>query len=177
MLREILGYYLGTSPANVQLGGERWSRPSLANRPDLSFSVSKVAGIAIFAFRVGGDVGVDIELKRAGEDLAALAADFLTVSERNELAKVPPDRHGEVVIQAWTRKEAYVKGVGAGLRYGLRGFETGIEGSWRPVKDPSMSGPPWWVTDLPPLDEARLALATAGSQTEVSWFSVQSMSH
>jgi hypothetical protein len=87
-----------------------------------------------------------------------------------------PERRGDVLIQAWTRKEAYVKGLGVGLRHVFNGFETGVEGSWRSVGDPAMSGPTWWVRDLPPLAEARLALATAGSQTEVLWFGARALS-
>ena len=170
MLRQIIGHYLNIPPEAVQLSSERWSRPRLVTGPDLCFSVSKVAGLAVFAFRLGGKLGVDIEITRPELNPTALAKRFLTIPEQADLAKVPSERRGDVLIQAWTRKEAYVKGLGAGLRHALNGFETGIEGSWRPVVDPSMSGPTWWVRDLPPLDGARLALATAGSQTEVVWF-------
>lgn len=169
-LREIIGYYLNTPPEVVQLSSDRWGRPRLVTGPGLGFSVSKVAGLAVFAFRLGGELGVDIELTRPDIDQTALAKNLLTVPEQADLAKVPPERRGDVLIQAWTRKEAYVKGLGAGLRHALNGFETGIEGSWRPVEDPSMSGSTWWVRDLPPLEGARLALATEGLQTEVSWF-------
>jgi 4'-phosphopantetheinyl transferase len=172
MLREIIGHYLNIPPEAVELSGDRGSRPRLLNRPDLVFSVSKAAGTAIFAFRVGDDLGVDIEVDRPGINHTSLAEGLLTVREHGDLAKVPPERRNDVLIQAWTRKEAYVKGLGAGLGHGLGGFETGIAGSWSAVVDPSMTGPTWWVTDLPPLDRARLALATAGSPTDISWFGV-----
>ena len=174
MLRQIIGYYLNTRPESVQLSGERGTRPRVVNGPDLDFSVSKVDGLAVFAFRRGAKLGVDIEVNRPEMDPTALAKSLLTVREQADLAKVPPEGHGDVLIQAWTRKEAYVKGLGIGLRRILKGFETGIEGSWRAVNDPSMSGPTWWVRDLPPLDRARLALATAGTPTEVLWFRFKS---
>lgn len=170
MLRQIIGYYLNTPPEAVQLSSERWSRPRVVNGPDLDFSVSKTDGLAVFAFRLGGKLGVDIEVNRPEIDLTVSARSVLTVREQADFAKVPPERRGDVLIQAWTRKEAYVKGLGVGLRHVFNGFETGIEGSWRSVGDPAMSGPTWWVRDLPPLDRARLALATAGTQTEILWF-------
>lgn len=175
MLRQIIGYYLNTPPEVVQLSSERWSRPRVVNGPDLDFSVSKVDGLAVFALRLGGRLGVDIEINRPEVDHTGLAKNLLTLREQADLAKVVPERRGDVLIQAWTRKEAYVKGLGVGLRHVFNGFETGVEGSWRSVGDPAMSGPTWWVRDLPPLAEARLALATAGSQTEVLWFGARAL--
>lgn len=170
ILRQIIGYYLNTPPEAVQLSSESGGRPRVVNGPDLDFSVSKVDGLAVFAFRLGGKLGVDIEINRPERDRTALAKSLLTVREQADFAKVRPGRRGDLLIQAWTRKEAYVKGLGVGLRHVLNGFETGIEGCWRPIGDPSTSGPTWWVRDLPPFDRARLALATAGIPTEVLWF-------
>lgn len=169
MLRQIIGYYLDAPPEAVQLSSEKWSRPRLLTGPDLAFSVSKVADQVVFAFRLGDGLGVDIEASRTDLDQTGLASRLLAVREQVEFAQVPPERRGDVLIQAWARKEAYVKGIGTGLRHPVNSFETGLEGSWRRVLDPGMNGPHWWVTDLPTKDGAKLALATEGAPTELLW--------
>jgi 4'-phosphopantetheinyl transferase len=61
------------------------------------------------------DVGVDVELIRADADLDGIAAKFFTRAEQDALASLPPAQRLAASFHCWTRKEAYLKGIGAGL--------------------------------------------------------------
>ncbi|MFJ6796899.1 4'-phosphopantetheinyl transferase family protein [Streptomyces sp. NPDC091268] len=118
-LRMLLGGYLEQDPAAVRLVREDCpgcakphGRPAVAGHP-VHFSVSHSAGVAVLAF-AGTPVGVDIETRPALDALPHLVP-RLHVRERAELASLPPGRRAAAFAMCWTRKEAYLKGLGIGL--------------------------------------------------------------
>jgi 4'-phosphopantetheinyl transferase len=66
-------------------------------------------------------VGVDVEKIRP-LDAEVVAERFFSVPEREALREVPPPCRLDAFFTCWTRKEAYVKALGAGLGYPLDGF-------------------------------------------------------
>jgi 4'-phosphopantetheinyl transferase len=105
---------------------------------DLRFSASRSDGIAVLAISREVEVGVDVEAIRAIDDLDRLARRFMSASERAALAARPAARRQAGWFDCWTRKEAYVKGLGTGLSLPLAGVEvwSGDErpatiGGWR----------------------------------------------
>lgn len=171
-LRSLLGWYLGMAPEAVPLQVDARGKPFVPSGAELRFNAGEADGLIALAFRVHAEVGIDVETIRRGKSVERLAATFLTSGEMAELERVETaDRRG-ALIQAWTRKEAYLKGVGVGLRSSPKRIDTGLQGQWRPVRDSASSSPsPWWVTDLEPLEGARLALATEGTRPRLRVFS------
>ncbi|MEU0169693.1 4'-phosphopantetheinyl transferase superfamily protein [Streptomyces iakyrus] len=123
-LRMLLGAYLGVEPPEVPL--VRRPCPVCRDphgRPDvpgvsLCFSVSRSAGLCLLAF-ADAAVGADIERLPASDVVSALTA-TLHPREAAELAACPPDRRPAAFARVWTRKEAYLKGLGIGLGRDLR---------------------------------------------------------
>jgi 4'-phosphopantetheinyl transferase len=104
------------------------------------------------------DVGVDIEATRSSTDVEGIAAKFMSPAEQRALASVPSTQRRQAVFQCWTRKEAYVKGVGTGLSFPLHTVDV-WDGSDRPVV---VSG--WAVhqIDVGPRFAAAIAGASIG---------------
>lgn len=142
MLRRVLGGYLGLPPGRVDLTtepcpccGAPHGRPALADTASgLHFSLSH-AGPLVLVTVAERVVGADVEALPEPGTVAELAS-VLHPAERAELAEADgTDRLPQVFARLWTRKEAYLKGLGTGLG---RGPELDYVGSRQP-------GPEGWT--------------------------------
>jgi 4'-phosphopantetheinyl transferase len=68
-------------------------------------------------------VGIDIEPLNKGLAWRQLVPIAFSAREQAELAEIPEDEKAEVFLRGWTRKEAFVKGCGAGLSLDLNAFD------------------------------------------------------
>lgn len=122
-LRYLLAATLEVDPRQLEFDYGPDGKPSLAgssaNR--LRFSLSHSGGLALFALSEGMEVGVDLEEVRADFPVEAVASRFFTPGEQKGLAELTESRRIAAFFSLWTRKEAYLKGVGMGLNdLGLR---------------------------------------------------------
>jgi 4'-phosphopantetheinyl transferase len=129
-LRRLLASRLLCAPGEVRIVTGDGGKPALAGS-DLCFSAARSAGIALYATSWRMDVGVDIEAFRATADVDGIAARFFSPAERRALASLPPAQRLAASFQCWTRKEAYVKGIGAGLAFPLRTVDVWAGGRQR----------------------------------------------
>ncbi|MFI5620494.1 4'-phosphopantetheinyl transferase family protein [Streptomyces sp. NPDC051567] len=118
-LRRLLGAYLGMAPREVTVErapcahcDEPHGRPVLPGGA-LHFSLSHCTGISLLAFATA-PVGVDVEELVAPHTIAE-TADVLHPREAAELALLPAGERSPAFTRVWTRKEAYLKGLGIGL--------------------------------------------------------------
>ncbi|MEE1930237.1 4'-phosphopantetheinyl transferase superfamily protein [Streptomyces sp. TRM 70351] len=144
-LRRLLGRYLDRDPAGIRLQrlpcpgcGQPHGRPAAAGAP-LHFSLSHSDGIALLAF-AATPVGVDVEALPA-PDVVTDVLRTLHPEEADELRALPPARRPEAFTRVWTRKEAYLKGLGIGLARNPSDDYVGTG----PVP-PALPG--WTVTDV-----------------------------
>ncbi|MCI0386887.1 4'-phosphopantetheinyl transferase superfamily protein [Streptomyces sp. CNQ085] len=150
-LRRILALHLGIAPAQVSLGrapcpccGAPHGRPVVTgteSSPHFSLSHSRgLVAIAVAAVPVGVDVqGVP------SADVARLCVRKLHVREREELAGLSREELPIAFARLWTRKEAYLKGLGTGLGRGLAADYLGdAEGEEEPDRPDE-----WLVRNLP----------------------------
>ncbi|MER6100562.1 4'-phosphopantetheinyl transferase superfamily protein [Streptomyces sp. NPDC001728] len=118
-LRRLLGAYLGLAPRAVTVSrapcpgcGEPHGRPVLPGDA-LHFSLSHCEGLSLLAFATS-PVGVDVEAVPPPATVAE-TADVLHPREAAELAALPEAERALAFTRVWTRKEAYLKGLGVGL--------------------------------------------------------------
>ncbi|MFG2517448.1 4'-phosphopantetheinyl transferase family protein [Streptomyces sp. NPDC048527] len=120
-LRRLLGACLGVSPGSVrftrepcpQCGGPH-GRPALPGaRPPLHFSLSHCEGLVLIGV-AGSPVGVDAERVPDPGTVDGLVKE-LHPAERADLAALPAGARAAAFGRVWSRKEAYLKGVGVGL--------------------------------------------------------------
>jgi 4'-phosphopantetheinyl transferase len=118
-LRQILGQRLEEEAASLQFDYSTSGKPSLAagrHSTQLHFNASGSDGLGLVALRAGADVGIDVERRRAIPDADVLAIRLFSAEEQAEFARLPPDEREHRFLDAWVRKEALAKSLGAGLR-------------------------------------------------------------
>ena len=123
-LRLLLGHYLDVPPASVAIAATVNGKPHLAApaaTPVLEFNVSHSGDWVVLAFASGLPLGVDVECHRALE-FSELVNAFFSPQERETWSKIPSTDHTQAFFSAWTRKEAYLKGLGLGLFKSLDSF-------------------------------------------------------
>jgi 4'-phosphopantetheinyl transferase len=130
-LRQLLGSQLHCAPRDIPIVKGEHGKPTVACS-DLTFSASRTAGVALYATSRTMEVGVDIEAIRANVDIDGLAARFMSPAEQRALASLSARQRLEAFFQCWTRKEAYVKGIGTGLSFALQDVDV-----WRGVSQPA----------------------------------------
>ncbi|MFJ3631555.1 4'-phosphopantetheinyl transferase family protein [Streptomyces sp. NPDC090112] len=145
-LRRVLAPYAGIAPRDLEFGrsacpncGGPQGRPVLAvpGRP-VHFSLSHGAGLVAVAV-ASAPVGADVQRVPSAATVE-LCTGALHSAERAELARCPQDERRAEFARVWTRKEAYLKGIGTGL---CRSSRLDYLGS-----DPARRPPGWTVHDL-----------------------------
>ncbi|MDX3228813.1 4'-phosphopantetheinyl transferase family protein [Streptomyces sp. ME19-01-6] len=158
-LRELLGAYLDLEPAAVPFtredcpgcGGPH-GRPAVVGTP-LHFNMSHAGDLVLFAF-AGSPIGADVE-KVQPASVVAQVAQSLHPTERAELTALAEADRPAAFARCWTRKEAYLKGIGTGLSQDPAIAYVGTGERPVPVG-------PWTLTDLP-ADHLATAAADSGS--------------
>jgi 4'-phosphopantetheinyl transferase len=128
-LRELLGAYLGTDPASVTLVPDIRGKPQVvASGPFCHFqmNVSHSGPLALYAMSIDQVVGVDVEEAKSFPDMPTVAARYYSASERRELTCADRLDYVGAFFRCWTRKEAYLKAIGLGLRVPLDSFDVSL---------------------------------------------------
>jgi 4'-phosphopantetheinyl transferase len=121
--REILARYLGAPPERIEFVRAAGGKPAVAGGGDLRFSASDTRGAALLAVAHAREVGIDVERARPLPDALELARRFLSPAEQRVLAGVEGREREATFLRCWTRKEAFVKAIGAGLTHPLDAFD------------------------------------------------------
>ncbi len=129
LLRDLLAGYLGQPPETIRFAYNEWGKPALAAgfvARDLRFNLSHSQDLAMYAFVLERDVGVDLEMIRAEVANERIAENFFSPSEVQTLRALPLEHQAEGLFNCWTRKEAYVKARGQGLSIELKSFDVSL---------------------------------------------------
>ncbi|MGI9184868.1 MAG: 4'-phosphopantetheinyl transferase family protein [Solirubrobacteraceae bacterium] len=129
-LRRLLATQLGCAPEEIQIVLGEHGKPRLAGA-ELFFNAARSAGLALYATSSTIEVGVDIEEVRVDGGVDGIATRFFSSTERRALASVPPRERLAAGFECWAFKEAYAKGIGAGLTLPLQTVDVWV-GAGRP---------------------------------------------
>lgn len=121
-LRHLLGRYLELDPASIRFAYGPNGKPELAQDCGVRFNVAHSGPVAVFAFTMGCEIGVDLEQLRPLPDLEEIARRYFCAEEAAEIDSLPPGERELAFFTCWTRKEAYIKASGAGLARPLSSF-------------------------------------------------------
>jgi 4'-phosphopantetheinyl transferase len=127
-LREILSGYRDVYPKAIRFCKGAGGKPAIASdSPMIRFNLSHSQGFALFAIAYGREVGVDVEVLQPKPKAAALVERFFSFNERAAFRKLQPDQQEAAFFSGWTRKEAFVKALGQGLRFSLDRFDVSLD--------------------------------------------------
>jgi 4'-phosphopantetheinyl transferase len=151
VLRQVLASYLGIGAGEVAIGEGPDGKPEVVD-PDRPrwphFNVSHSGSVAVIAVSGFHKVGVDVELLR---DIPwrEVAHAFFAPDEVAAIASTAPDLRRKAFFDCWVRKEAYLKGLGTGLRRPTSDFRVSLGSVGGIVHDPTLrrptGGPTWYV--------------------------------
>jgi 4'-phosphopantetheinyl transferase len=168
-LRLILGETLGRAANALVLEKSAQGKPKLRDSEcddgrRLKFNLSHAAGWALIAIGWDRELGVDLEshesLPADDQALSKLAARVLSKRELESWNAISSSmRRRAEFLRTWTRKEAYVKATGEGLRHDLANIE--LPANATPFSVPSAKRPAdrWILHDLSVPDGLTAALA------------------
>ena len=105
-------------------------KPYFTNHPEISFSISDCGEyVAVALSKKNQIVGIDLEAVRTVSE--RMISRFFSEGEQRGCKHLSDVERQKAFIEVWTRKEAFSKYLGCGLRGDLRkldtteGFETG----------------------------------------------------
>jgi 4'-phosphopantetheinyl transferase len=125
-LRELLGAYLHRPPQSLEFRTGQYGKLSLADHADLRFNLTHSYGLALYAFAINRELGIDVEKIRPEFASEGIAERYFSAAEQNELRELPVDLRTRAFFLCWTRKEGYVKAHGGGLQIPLESFDVSL---------------------------------------------------
>ncbi|MBP2316210.1 4'-phosphopantetheinyl transferase family protein [Azospirillum soli] len=171
VLRLMLGRCVGRAPETLAFDYGPQGKPLLPGGPAFNLADCKddVLMAVAPAADSGVDLGVDIERMRVLPDADGIAGRFFAPAERTAFAAVPEPLRAEAFLNAWTRKEAFIKATGAGLSMPLDQFAVELTPG-RPARllsiDDSLGAgraEDWSLFDLRRTPDTVAALAVRGT--------------
>lgn len=150
VLRQLLGRYLETRPEEVRFLYGPQGKPALDGEhreSSLRFNASHSGELAVYAFMLDCEVGIDVELIKDDFATEEIAERFFSAGEIKALSALPMPEKAAAFFETWTRKEAYIKAIGSGLSHPLDQFDVTEE------------IPGWSILDLDAGTGYRAALA------------------
>jgi 4'-phosphopantetheinyl transferase len=121
-LRMLLTGYSGFENSALAFTYGDRGKPNLKNKlpgGTLNFNYTLSRGIALYAFSLNRELGVDVEMFPRKINMVNLAKRTLSDSERSCWNNIPEARKNDAMLACWTRKEAYGKTLGVGIRYAM----------------------------------------------------------
>ena len=121
-MRLLLSVYTGIAFDAIRFGYGPRGKPVLANdespiRPLFNYTLSRDK--VLYALSLDHELGVDMEVLPRPTAAEQLAARKLTDSEQRAWRGIPASLQNNAMLCCWTRKEAYGKALGVGIRYNL----------------------------------------------------------
>lgn len=169
ILRIIIGRYLNIEPSRLEFCYGKSGKPTLANtfgKETILFNMSDSGRLALYGFTRNHEIGVDIEHIRDIPEMEQIAERFFSDGENAVFHALPNGKKKEAFFNCWTRKEAFIKAKGQGLKLGLNQFEVSLAPGERAallnINTDNQEASHWSLRDLDPGPGFVAALAVQG---------------
>lgn len=186
LLRALVAEYIDAEADKLSFFYGPHGKPKLMG-PDnselLYFNMAHSHNLASIIISRDRKVGIDVEYVRYIDEMEQIVEGFFNNREKAIFADTPDAGRQELFFRIWTRKEAYLKGVGEGLSRSLAAFsvlpspgeQNGpvriVENQWKTID--------WIVTDLDiaPGFAAACAVAEEGQFTQQAPYEMTNLIH
>jgi 4'-phosphopantetheinyl transferase len=163
------------APDQIQYQYSAMGKPSLIGSSGVYFNLAHSHEIALAAIAAHEEIGVDVEYIRPIEEIDQLARTCFSPREYLEFTQTPASASRRAFFNGWTRKEAYIKAIGAGLSYPLDQFDVSLL-PWQSPKLTSIAGHPdevdqWMLQDIPLGDDYAACVALKARHVNVRFWS------
>ncbi|AEB10281.1 4'-phosphopantetheinyl transferase family protein [Desulfobacca acetoxidans] len=176
LLKKLLSFYLNLTPQLIRFRYGLCGKPYLGNDAgsgSWQFSSSHSQGTAVYAISRQRSLGVDLEMLHTIPEIDALLNRWFPPQGAMSLQKLSNIQKHLAFYRMWTREEAYLKAIGAGL--GSLGSRPAFR--FRPLEpaQPEVSGKPsqsgnWSLQFLTPVPDSIAALAVEGGNYRLRCF-------
>jgi 4'-phosphopantetheinyl transferase len=179
ILRLLLGSLLQVKPSDLRFHFGSSGKPSLdpsQNTDDMRFNVARAGALTLFGVAREQEIGIDLEYQADITSFMDIAQRFFSSAEKDILFALAGRERLRAFYALWTRKEAYLKGIGSGLGVSLDNFavplanaapvrvqrqeNTSVTG--KPDDDERLAARTWLVYDIAVPPDYVAALATLG---------------
>lgn len=120
-IRLILSSYLGIDAKDLKIKQGNGQKPKLEGE-SIFFNLSHSEDYALLAVSSTGEVGIDIECKRADVNLHSVGKSVFSSFEYHSLCELNVSKQNEAFFKCWTKKEAFIKAIGRGFEYDTKSF-------------------------------------------------------
>jgi len=166
-LRRILGMYLNTPPAAIELAESKNKKPFIVNPGDtgLYYNVSHSNNWIVIAI-ANSEIGIDTEFVDSNLDYLEIISD---VFSPDEVDYIKQGNSSKLFFTLWTRKEALIKATGQGMDENFKAIPC-VDGDHVMTDKIVSSDSNWLITSLE-LDENYLAsVATNSTLREIRFW-------
>lgn len=174
ILRQLLGRYLQLAPEQLAFHYGPFGKPELAASTDVTaaappfvFNLAHSHNLAVYALARAPRIGVDVEQMREVHERDQIAEHYFSARERQALAALPAHQRDEAFFLCWTRKEAYLKALGAGITYPLDRFSVSVTpgqpAALLQAAEGDSAGLAWTLLPFVPGPQYQAAVAVEGS--------------
>lgn len=128
-LRVLLGRYLDVRPEEVRFRYSDQGKPFLEDweaQRGIQFNLSHSGSVALLGFTFERAIGIDVEAFRENLEADKIARRYFAPGEVETLFALPEELRKQGFYNCWTRKEAYIKACGDGLRLPLNSFDVSL---------------------------------------------------
>ena len=122
ILRYILSQYANKRPDHLNILTDSNDKPFLVHK-EIFFNLSHTRNMAAIAISRKSEIGIDIELIRENKHITNIAKRYYSESEKKLIEHSGQQLHEFFLI--WTRKEAFLKALGLGIRTRLNTIDLG----------------------------------------------------
>lgn len=128
ILRLLVAQYLNTSADTIEFSHGPQGKPSLREHSHLRFNLTHSDGLALYAFSLDRELGIDVESERrfSGMEIGEIVQNHFSRKEQSEFSSLDRRLRDEAFYLGWTRKEAYLKARGEGLQVPLQSFDVSL---------------------------------------------------
>ncbi len=164
-LKHLLAAYTGYDPFAMRFHLGSLGKPYLPQMSGLVpyFNSTDTQDEAIFAFCQDAEIGVDIEFKTRQVNHPIIAQRKFTSQELAQYHACPAEQRQSFFLSVWTRKEAYGKAIGVGIKYPLNQVCLVDDDNSSRIAFRDVAGVQWDIVQIEPADNLVACVVTQGT--------------